>query len=68
MDFFWQPGMTLEQAERMIIERAFRYYQYNKTHTARALGIAIRTLDNKLDSYAAGMQKEENVAVDAKKG
>jgi len=48
----WQPGRTLEEVERETIERAFRFYQGNKTQTAASLGIAIRTLDAKLDKYA----------------
>jgi hypothetical protein len=47
----WQPGMTLEDCEREVIEKAYAFYQRNKTHTARSLDIAIRTLDNKLEQY-----------------
>ena len=48
----WSPGMTLDAVERDAIESALRFYRGNKTATARALGIAVRTLDNKLDQYA----------------
>lgn len=48
----WQPGQTLEDVEREVIEEAFKYHRGNKTHTANALDIAIRTLDNKLTRYA----------------
>jgi hypothetical protein len=51
MDLSWQPGQTLEQVEKAIILKAFRFFQGNKTRTANALGIAIRTLENKLSSY-----------------
>lgn len=47
----WQPGETLESIEKSVILQAFRFYHGNKTHTANALGIAIRTLDNKLEKY-----------------
>lgn len=47
----WQPGMTLESIEKQVILKAFSFYQGNKTKTAQSLGIAIRTLDNKLLSY-----------------
>jgi len=48
----WSPGITLDQLERHAIEQAFRFYQGNKTQTARALDIAIRTLEVKLEKYA----------------
>lgn len=52
MDIFWQPGMTLEDSEKAIILYELRRLSGNKTRTAQSLGIAIRTLDNKLDKYA----------------
>jgi DNA-binding NtrC family response regulator len=47
----WQPGITLEQVEKQVIEKAYKFFQGNKTKTADALGIAVRTLDNKLAVY-----------------
>ena len=47
----WQPGKTLDEVEKEVILVAYRFYQGNKTHTAASLGIAIRTLDNKLAKY-----------------
>lgn len=47
----WQPGVTLEDLEKQAILEALRFYGNNKTRTAQALGIAIRTLDNKLAKY-----------------
>jgi DNA-binding NtrC family response regulator len=47
----WQPGVTLEEVEKQAILLALKFYQNNKTQTARSLGIAIRTLDAKLDKY-----------------
>jgi hypothetical protein len=47
----WQPGMTLEVIEKHAILQAYRFYRSNKTTTASALGISIRTLDNKLAQY-----------------
>lgn len=47
----WQPGKTLESIEKEVILKALRFYQGNKTHTSRSLGIAIRTIDNKLEHY-----------------
>lgn len=47
----WSPGVTLDELEKAVIEKAMRYYEGNKTRTASSLGIAIRTLDNKLARY-----------------
>jgi hypothetical protein len=47
----WSPGITLESIEKQVILIAFRFFRGNKTQTAQALGIAIRTLDAKLEQY-----------------
>jgi transcriptional regulator with PAS, ATPase and Fis domain len=47
----WIPGRTLDDIERRVILEALSYHQGNRTHTARALGISIRTLRNKLADY-----------------
>lgn len=47
----WCPGMKLEDVEKETILAAFQFYHQNKTQTAAALGIAIRTLDYKLAKY-----------------
>jgi len=47
----WSPGKTLDDIERNVILEALTYHQGNRTHTARALGISIRTLRNKLADY-----------------
>ncbi len=47
----WAPGRTLNDIERSVILEALQYHQGNRTHTARALGISIRTLRNKLADY-----------------
>jgi hypothetical protein len=49
---FWQPGVTLEEIEKQVILKAFSCFQGNKTQTARSLGIAVRTLDSKLEQYS----------------
>ncbi len=58
----WSPGITLESIEKQIITAAFKHYRGNKTATANALGIAIRTLDNKFEKYAAeaAVEKERD--------
>lgn len=55
----WTPGMSLESVERQVILAAFRHYRGNKTATAQSLGIAIRTLDNKLAQYEGDDKKEK---------
>lgn len=47
----WSPGRTLDDIERTVILEALHYHQGNRTHTAKALGISIRTLRNKLADY-----------------
>jgi two-component system response regulator FlrC len=47
----WAPGRTLDDIERNVILEALTYHQGNRTHTAKALGISIRTLRNKLADY-----------------
>lgn len=48
---FWSPGMTLDYMERSVIEAALNFYRGNKTMAAAALGISIRTIQNKLERY-----------------
>jgi two-component system response regulator FlrC len=51
LDRNWLPGQTLNDIERHVILAALQYHQGNRTHTARALGISIRTLRNKIADY-----------------
>ena len=48
-----QPGHAkLEEVERHLILATLRRTRYNRTKTARLLGIGIRTLQRKLKGYA----------------
>jgi hypothetical protein len=47
----WKPGRTLDEVERNVILDALKHFSGNRTHTAKALGISIRTLRNKLAEY-----------------
>lgn len=47
----WTPGLNLETVEKIVIQQAYKFYRGNKTTTASSLGIAIRTLDAKLEKY-----------------
>lgn len=56
---FWSPGVTLESIEKDVVLKAFRHYRGNKTATSNALGISIRTLDNKLEKYELDGKEEK---------
>jgi two-component system, response regulator FlrC len=47
----WRPGQTLDDIERFVILEALEHHSGNRTHTAKALGVSIRTLRNKLATY-----------------
>lgn len=53
----WQPGMTLAQLEKEVILKALRFYGGNKVQTAKSLGIAERTLYNRLEEYGIPLQQ-----------
>ncbi len=55
----WSPGTTLEAIERQVIQKAFEFYRQNKSATSRALGIAIRTLEAKLEKYALDQDAQD---------
>jgi hypothetical protein len=54
----WIPG-TLAQREQEVIESALEHFQGNKTQAARALGIAERTLYNKIDEYKKSREDQD---------
>lgn len=45
------PGMTVEEAERLLIMKTLEFTRQNRTKAAEMLGISIRTLRNKLNEY-----------------
>jgi len=47
----WKPGKTLDEIERNVILEALKHFGGNRTHTAKSLGISIRTLRNKLAEF-----------------
>ncbi len=51
-------GETLESVEKGHIERILARYRGNKTHAARALGISLRNLYQKIDRYGLGKAVE----------
>ena len=58
---YWAPGKKLEELERDVIINAYAHYKENKTATAIALGICIRTLDNKLKIYQAEQEERDRL-------
>ena len=46
-----RAGMTVSQAEKMLIIKTLEFTQQNRTKAAQMLGISIRTLRNKLHEY-----------------
>jgi DNA-binding NtrC family response regulator len=48
------PVQPLHEIERLAILGALENFGNNKTHAARALGISLKTLHNKLKRYARG--------------
>ena len=47
----FQSGMTLARLEREAIEAAMKFYRGNKTHVALALGVSVKTIQNKVSQY-----------------
>jgi transcriptional regulator with PAS, ATPase and Fis domain len=55
-----QPGMTVQEAERLLIMKTLEYTDQNRTQAAHLLGISIRTLRNKLNEYRED-QNEQSI-------
>ncbi len=49
-----EPGMTIDAAERTLIELTLRHTGDNRARTAELLGVSPKTLFNKLREYGAG--------------
>ncbi|MEX0962116.1 MAG: sigma-54 dependent transcriptional regulator [Simkaniaceae bacterium] len=47
----FKSSLTLYELERWYIEKTLTYHHYNRTKTAKSLGIHVRTLRNKLKQY-----------------
>jgi transcriptional regulator with PAS, ATPase and Fis domain len=47
----FSPGMTVNEAERLLIMKTLEFTGQNRTRAAEMLGISIRTLRNKLHEY-----------------
>ncbi len=51
--------MSLEEVEKLYIEKVYRQQNYHKVNTSEVLGIARKTLDRKLRQYQICRQDEE---------
>lgn len=49
------PGMTVGEAEKLLIMKTLEFTEQNRTKAAQMLGISIRTLRNKLNEYKEGV-------------
>ena len=55
----WLPvGSTIDEAEKLLIERTLQHTNNNKTRAAEILGISLKTLHNKLKEYGAAAEAE----------
>lgn len=60
-----KPFVTQEEAVKINLIKALEYYNGNRTHTAKALGIGLRTLQryikkDGLETFCVKPKKEEN--------
>ena len=46
-----QPGVTLQQAERQLLEKTLRATGGNRTRAAELMGVSLRTVRNKIREY-----------------
>lgn len=53
-----QAGSKLEEIEKQAILVTLRLKDNNRTHTAKTLGIGLRTLQRKLRQYGIGAPEE----------
>ncbi len=53
-------GITIDQAERALIEITLQHTKNNKTRAAEILGISLKTLFNKLKGYGGPDTEETN--------
>jgi two-component system, response regulator FlrC len=56
----FSPGMTVGEAERLLIMKTLEFTGQNRTKAAEMLGISIRTLRNKLNEYR-GVSNEQDL-------
>ncbi|HTV55378.1 MAG TPA: sigma-54 dependent transcriptional regulator [Terriglobia bacterium] len=55
-DLTLRPGLTVSEAERLLIRETLAFTSNNKTRAAEMLGISLKTLHNKLKEYEGQSQ------------
>jgi DNA-binding NtrC family response regulator len=55
-------GMSMAQAERLLIQATLKQCMYQKERTAAVLGISLKTLYNRLKDYASGKPGRDGAA------
>ena len=55
----FNPGMTVGEAERLLIMKTLEFTSQNRTKAAEMLGISIRTLRNKLNEYRGDSNEQD---------
>ncbi|MBI2603783.1 MAG: helix-turn-helix domain-containing protein [Deltaproteobacteria bacterium] len=60
-DVAFAHGMSMREIERSVILETLKWQSFNRTRTARVLGIGIRTLQRKLKQYR---DDDYNVVID----
>ncbi|MBY0386392.1 sigma 54-interacting transcriptional regulator, partial [bacterium] len=56
-----RPGMTVQEAEKILIIKTLEHTTQNRTQAAKLLGISIRTLRNKLNEYKLEVTDESSI-------
>lgn len=64
-NLIWHPNMSLEDAEKIVIISALKFFRGNKLATAQALKISPRGLDIKLDCING--KKPEDYGIEEKR-
>lgn len=59
IQIYWHPGTKLQDVTLQCVRAAFEHFRENKTQTAAALGISIRTLDTRLSELRDKEEKEK---------
>ncbi|GEM_PF-4349599 len=62
-NLIWHPNMSLEDAEKVVVREAFKFFGGNKTRTSQALRIDAKTLDSILDRIDG--KKPEDYGIEA---
>jgi len=57
-----EPGLTLREVERQLLERTLEATGGNRTRTATMLGVSLRTVRNKIREYGLPPRGKENAA------